>query len=228
MNLVPPLDGKTVLDLGCGVGDQAAELVARGARVIGIDTNEELLATAQSRGIPNAEFRNGDLRTLEDVGVADGIWCSFTAAYVPNLAPTLACWRQHLKPEGWVVLTEVDNLFGHEPVEPQTRSLLVAYAEDALAANRYDFHMGRKLHIHLERAGFTLADSRTLADKELAFDGPAAPDVLESWKSRLERMKVLRDFCGVTFERVRDDLLAALACGDHYSVAKVYCCVGTL
>jgi SAM-dependent methyltransferase len=228
MNLPPPLAGKTVLDLGCGVGDQAAELVARGARVIGVEANEELLATAQSREIPNAEFRSGDLRTLQDVGVADGIWCSFAAAYVPELEPTLACWRKHLQPEGWVVLTEVDNLFGHEPVEPQTRSLLAAYAEEALAANRYDFHMGRKLRTHLERAGFTIADSRILVDKELSFDGPAASEVLESWKSRLDRMKVLREFCGAMFERVRDDFLAALSCDDHRSVAKVYCCIGTL
>ena len=34
---LPPLHGQTVLDLGCGVGDLAAELVARGARVIGCD-----------------------------------------------------------------------------------------------------------------------------------------------------------------------------------------------
>jgi SAM-dependent methyltransferase len=38
---LPPLHGQTVIDLGCGVGDLAAEFVARGARVIGCDINEE-------------------------------------------------------------------------------------------------------------------------------------------------------------------------------------------
>jgi trans-aconitate methyltransferase len=71
---LPPLRGQTVLDLGCGVGNQAAELVARGARVIGVDMNEELLREAQSRQLPNAEFRRGDLRTSLDLGVAaDGL-----------------------------------------------------------------------------------------------------------------------------------------------------------
>jgi ubiquinone/menaquinone biosynthesis C-methylase UbiE len=60
---LPPLRGQTVLDLGCGVGDQAAELVARGARVIGVDMNDELLRTARSRRLENSEFRKGDLRT---------------------------------------------------------------------------------------------------------------------------------------------------------------------
>ena len=228
MDLVPRLVGKTVLDLGCGVGDQAAELAERGASVVGIDTNEELLATAQSRKIPNAEFRSGDLRTLQDVGVADGIWCSFATAYVPRLGPTLTCWKLHVKPRGWVVLTEVDDLFGHEPVEPQTRSLLAAYAQDALAAERYDFFMGRKLPSHLERAGFTVTEFRTLVDKELSFDGPADSAVLDSWKLRLNRMKLLEDFCGAMFDRVRKDFLAALSCEDHRSLAKVYCCIGTL
>ena len=31
LDALPPLAGQTVLDLGCAVGDQAAELVARGA-----------------------------------------------------------------------------------------------------------------------------------------------------------------------------------------------------
>ena len=67
---LPPLQGQTVLDLGCGVGDQAAELVARGARVIGVDMDAELLREAQAKRLPNAEFRTDDLRTPADFGVA--------------------------------------------------------------------------------------------------------------------------------------------------------------
>ena len=228
MDLLPPLRGTTVFDLGCGVGDQAAALAERGARVVGVDTNQELLAVAQSRTIPNAEFRSADMKTLHDVGIADGIWCSFAAAYVPELGPTLACWRQHLNPGGWVALTEVDDLFAHQPVEPMTSSLLEAYARDALAANRYDFHMGRKLRAYLEQAGFAIADSRTLIDQELSFDGPADSDVLDAWRSRFNRMKTLKDFSGAVFEAVRDDFLAALSRPDHHSLAKVYCCIATL
>ena len=83
---LPPLQGKTILDLGCAVGDQAAEFVARGAHIIGVDMNEELLQDARSRRLPNAEFRNCDLRHLPELDVlADGLWCSFAAAYFPGL-----------------------------------------------------------------------------------------------------------------------------------------------
>jgi SAM-dependent methyltransferase len=78
---LPDLQGRVVLDLGCGIGDQTSLLCARGARVLAFDANEELLAVAQSCEIPNAEFRHcnlrGDLPPLAEP--VDGVWCSFTA-----------------------------------------------------------------------------------------------------------------------------------------------------
>jgi SAM-dependent methyltransferase len=225
MDSLPDLSGKTVLDLGCAIGAQAALLAERGARVIGIDGNPELLATARSRGIPNVEFRHGYLRALDGVDPADGIWCSFAAAYFPDFAPTLAHWKQHLKPGGWIALTEIDDLFGHEPVEAATRALLDEYVKSSLTAGRNDLRMGRKLRAYLEDAGFDVVSAGTLVDKELSFDGPAEPDVLNGWRARLDRMKLLQELCGASFERVRDDFLAALSRDDHRSLAKVYHCV---
>jgi SAM-dependent methyltransferase len=228
-DLLPPLTGATVLDLGCAVGDQAHELVARGASVIGFDSNQELLAAARARGIVRAEFRHGDLTALPDVvPTADGIWCSFATAYLPNLVPTLNSWKKCLKPGGWIALTEVDDLFGHEPVEPETRALFAEHAVKLFEANRYDFHMGRRLREHLERAHFTVSDAFTLPDKELSFDGPADPEVLEAWNARFDRMLGLKLTCGERFPRVREDFFAALVHPKHRSLAKVCCCIGTL
>ena len=228
LDALPPLRGRTVLDLGCGVGDQAAEMVARGARVIGIDINEELLREAQSRQLPNTEFRMGDLRTTSDLGVVvDGLWCSFTAAYFPDLPAALASWARHLQPGGWVALTEVDNLFGHRPLSARTKALLEGYARDALLAGRYDFHMGGKLRAHLEQCGFTVSMTLTLLDEELSFGGPARPEVVDAWRTRFDRMKLLRSFCGTDFEQVQEEFLGCLMRADHSSVAKVYCCIAT-
>jgi SAM-dependent methyltransferase len=222
---LPPLQGKTILDLGCAVGDQAAEFGVRGAHIIGVDMNEELLQEAQSRRLPNAEFRNCDLRHLPELDVlADGLWCSFAAAFFPDLIAVLALWGKHLRPGGWIAITEVDDLFGHEPLSVRVRSLLEGYAADALAAGRYDFHMGRKLRDHLERAGFAVGKALTVEDQELSFDGPARADVLDAWRARLDRMRLLHDFCGVEFEQVRTEFLSCLASPHHRSVAKVYCC----
>ena len=67
-----------------------------------------------------------------------------------------------------------------------------------------------------------------LVDRELSFEGPALPEVLEAWRLRFERMKLLRDFCGADFEPVRDEFLQCLARVDHRSRAKVHFCLATL
>lgn len=196
--------------------------------MIGIDMNEELLREAQSRSLENAEFRLHDLCALPDLGrLADGIWCSFTAAYFPHLPTVLGSWSRHLRPGGWIALTEIDDLFGHEPLGAETRSFFNAYAREALAAKRYDFHMGRKLQQYLEQCGFTVAKLLTLEDQELSFSGPARPQVVEAWGERLDRLKALRDICGPHFEDVRQEFLSCLIRPDHESAAMVYSCIAS-
>jgi SAM-dependent methyltransferase len=217
-----------VLDLGCAVGDQAAELARCGARVIGIDMNEELLHEARSRGLANVEFRFGDLRELPDVGVqVDGIWSSFAAAYFINLPEVLRSWAQQLRPGGWIALTEIDDFFRHEPLGARSSSLFDAYVTDALDAGRYDFRMGRKLAQHLSKSGFVVTKVLTVEDQEFSFDGPASADVLMAWRARFERMTLLRASWGAEFEQVRNEFLRALTNPGHRSHAKVICCIAT-
>ncbi len=225
---LPLSQGQTVLDLGCGVGDLTAELVARGARVVGIDSDQSLLDEARARQLPNAEFRLSDLSSASDFGLqADGIWCSFTAAYFPEFSEMLETWANNLRPGGWIALTEIDDLFGHEPLGARTRAMFDAFAREALSAGRYDFHMGRKLRNHLERSGFTISKMLTLEDEELSFDGPADGAVVDAWRARFNRMMRLREFCGSEFEHIRDDFLRCLGQADHSTAAKVYAYVAT-
>lgn len=112
-----------------------------------------MLNEAQSRSLPNAEFREHDLRPLPDSGVAaDGVWCSFAAAYFSDLDTVLSAWTRYLKPDGWIALTEIDDLFGHEPLSSETKALLDAYAREGFAHKRYDFHMGHLARICGKRA----------------------------------------------------------------------------
>lgn len=79
---VPLQPGQTVLDLGCGIGDQARELASRGCKVIGLDASEELIGEAILGQPLNCEFRTCDLRNAPNLSInVDGIWCSFVAAY---------------------------------------------------------------------------------------------------------------------------------------------------
>ena len=227
LDRLPPLNGQVILDLGCGVGDLAAELADRGAHVIGVDNNEEFLREALSLQLANAEFRMQDLRESLGCSDVDGIWCSFVAAFFPQLQSVLRSWGESLKAGGWIALTEIDNLLGHEPVSEHTRKLLDDFAEQALAAGLCDFRMGHKLGSHLECAGFSISQAFTVDDQELSFQGPAGPDVIQAWRARFERMPLLRNFCGTDFPRVQSEFLDCLASADHVSVAKVHCCIAT-
>jgi trans-aconitate methyltransferase len=226
LDALPSVAGQTVLDLGCAVGDLAAELVARGAHVIGLDANEELLLKAQARNLPNAEFRKADLRSFTNPGMqVDGLWCSFTAAYFPDLPDVLQSWTKPLRSGGWVALTEIDNLFGHEPLDVRAKALLDDYARDAFRSGRYDFYMGRRLAGYLERSGFAISKILVVEDQEFSFQGPAQQVVIEAWRGRFHRVSTLRDFCGSEFEHVREEFLDCLARDDHWSDAKVYSCI---
>lgn len=226
---LPNPSGQTVLDLGCGIGDQAAELVARGARVIGFDANEELLDAARKKALPNSEFRFANLKeTLPVSEPVDGIWCSFAAAYFTNFDVALERWKKHMKPGAWIAMTEIDDLFGHEPLLPRSRELLETYVEDSLRAGRYDFRMGRKLRSFFEKAGFEVQNELFVFDQELAFSGAAANDVQQAWRRRFDRMKLLQQHCGEEFDAIREDFLQCLGRPDHRSLAKVHCAIGVL
>jgi SAM-dependent methyltransferase len=222
---VPPIRDSVVLDLGCGVGDQAADLATLGARVIGIDANEGVVAAAKARNTPSCLFIQADLRALPLSGqVADAIWSSFAAAYFPGLTPVLRRWRDHLHRGGWMALTEIEDLFGHSPLSDVTRSYLDGYCAAALEANRYDFHMGRKLADFLMEAGLHILSAFDVPDDEFCLDGPVGPGIAAAWRRRLEGMSLLREHCGTAFSTVRDDFLHCITSREHRADSRV-CCV---
>jgi SAM-dependent methyltransferase len=155
----------------------------------------------------------------------DGLWCGFAAAFFPDLSTTLALWARKLKPGGWAAITEIDDLFGHEPLSVKSKALLTSYADEARSAGRYDFFMGRRLREHLSRAGFHVTREMSLADAELSFKGPASAEVVEAWRARLNRMRLLHDHCGAHFDVLKAEFLDCLHRPDHRCSARVVCCL---
>ncbi len=92
--------GSRVLELGCGTGDEALALAARGVRIVALDPSEEMVRLARSKAADRdlggrVEFRRArarDLGPLRDSlgGPFDGGYASFSLAYEPDLAPVAA------------------------------------------------------------------------------------------------------------------------------------------
>jgi SAM-dependent methyltransferase len=59
-----PLPGRRALDLACGPGRHAAQLAARGARVVGLDLSLPLLSLARARTRGAVALVRGDMRRL--------------------------------------------------------------------------------------------------------------------------------------------------------------------
>jgi len=86
---LPIARGQTVLDLGCGIGSVSARLAVRAKNVVGVDYNAEFIDAARQRCPKNCAFLQSDLGTLDAKVIpgADGLWCSFAAAYFPDFSP---------------------------------------------------------------------------------------------------------------------------------------------
>jgi SAM-dependent methyltransferase len=122
LELLGDAGGRAVLDVGCGAGALAAELVARGARVVGVDVSPEMLALARERvepgvpwlgaaagaGVVGASFLVGDaLSVARGFGDAsfDLVAASLMMHYVRDWAPLLGELARVLRPDGRVVFS---------------------------------------------------------------------------------------------------------------------------
>jgi trans-aconitate methyltransferase len=63
LDLLDPQPGERVLDLGCGSGELTAQIAARGAQVVGVDSSAEMLERARVR-FPDLDVRLGDAENL--------------------------------------------------------------------------------------------------------------------------------------------------------------------
>ena len=101
-----PVGVRSVLDLCCGTGLLAGELIARGYRVVGVDASEAMLAIARERLGPEAVFSRMTLPDLAVDGAFDAAVCTFDGFnyLTPDeLRLTMAAVAGCLRPSGWLV-----------------------------------------------------------------------------------------------------------------------------
>lgn len=222
--LLPYFRGMTVLDLGCGPGDQAQILAARKVGVIAIDQNLEFIKEAQKKGDEGVTYHCCDLNKLSSLSLpqVDVLWITFTAAYFPNFSEQLKKWCFYLKPGGRVVLVEADDILGHSPMDERATQVVKKFYNHAFEKDNYDFKMGSKLASFAEASGLDIELSQTLPDKELCFNGPATSAILDAWKSRLNRLNSLQEMCGESYSQFRMRFMASLIDEGHRSLAKVH------
>jgi ubiquinone/menaquinone biosynthesis C-methylase UbiE len=108
-HLLSDVRGKTVLDLGCGSGENLVALVERGAHVTGLDISPELIAIAQERLDKAGLEATVRVRSAYETGLPDeSVDVIFSIALIHHLdIPTmLGEMLRLLKKSGRVVILE--------------------------------------------------------------------------------------------------------------------------
>src|SRR5918911_3883650 len=73
IELLAPLAGEHILDVGCGTGHLTAQIAASGAQVVGIDRSDEMIATAR-RNYPALRFEVADAERFRFPEVFDAVF----------------------------------------------------------------------------------------------------------------------------------------------------------
>ncbi|GAB3983151.1 trans-aconitate 2-methyltransferase [Plantactinospora veratri] len=110
---------RTVVDLGCGPGNLTATLAARwpAARIVGLDSSTEMIATATRTAPPagtappggGVEFALADARTWTPDPDVDVLVCNAVLQWVPGHQELLLRWAHELGPDRWLAVQVPGN-----------------------------------------------------------------------------------------------------------------------
>ena len=108
------LDGKAVLDVGCGGGILSEAMAARGAKVTGIDMGDRPLKVAQLHLLESGltvEYRKVAVEDLasEQPQHYDIVTCMEMLEHVPDPASIVGACARLLKPGGWGFFSTINR-----------------------------------------------------------------------------------------------------------------------
>lgn len=107
--LIP--EGRSVLDLGCGLGDLLADLEP--SRGVGVDLSGKLIERARARH-PDLRFETADIQERAVDGVFDYVMMVNTVGDLEDLWKAFRALRRNCAPETRLVIVHYNHL--HEPL----------------------------------------------------------------------------------------------------------------
>jgi SAM-dependent methyltransferase len=230
LNNIPLSKNQTVYDLGCSIGFVANLLSYKVKRVIGFDNNSSLLEEASRNKSGNCEFIIENIFTLDprSLGNCDGIWMSYTMAYMEDPNYFISNWAKCLNTNGWFAIVDVDGLFSsHLQQNSRFYKEIELFEQHSALSKIYDFRIGRKIKNMLEQNGLDIMIAEdNWYDKELNFCGNASLDIIEAWEKRLDRMLTLKSYLGASYIEFSKEFINIISKEDHKSYGGVKFYVG--
>ena len=157
LKILPP--DPLVLDAGCGAGRDSKIFYEKGAKVIGIDISEGLLAEARKRN-PDIEFIYGDFRKLPfSEKMFDGVWSHASLVHfetIEDVRESLAEFHRVLKNKGKIFIY----------VKMQTGKEKTAIVADKLSKHErfFRYYMPEEIEKLVADAGFKILKNKIHED----------------------------------------------------------------
>jgi SAM-dependent methyltransferase len=185
LELLAPLPGERILDLGCGDGVLTEKIVKAGAEVVAVDAGSDMIAAARARGL-DAQVMDGQRLTFS--GEFDAVFSNAALHWMPDQEAVLAGVHRALKPHGRFVV----EMGGHNNTAAIIVALSAVLARRGLDAHRVSpwyFPSAEAYRKKLESAGFAVEEIAIVPRPTVL------PTGLEAWLDTFAE-----DFLGVLTE----------------------------
>ncbi len=108
LSLLPDVEGKRVLDVGCGPGFYAEWLLEHGAQVVAFDVTPDFVEITRKRVGDRAEVLRANLEDPLDFAADDSfdlVVCPLVLDYIENWSPVFAEFYRALRKDGFLVFS---------------------------------------------------------------------------------------------------------------------------
>lgn len=166
-----PLEGLTILDIGCGGGLISEPLARMGAKVTGIEPKEANIRAAMAHAEPQGLAIDYRVATVEELAAAgetfDAVVCLEVVEHVPDVGAFLKSCAALVRPGGMLVLSTLNRTL-------KSFALAIVGAEYILrwlpvGTHQWDrFITPKELEGHLAAAGMTMRPARGMTYNPLA------------------------------------------------------------
>jgi len=178
VELLRPLEGERILDLGCGTGHLTAEIARSGADVTGLDNSPDMLGQAR-QNYPALKFVLADAASFRLPEVFDAVFSNAALHWVKNAEAVVKSIAGALRPGGRFVA----EFGGKGNIATVMTALEAAFGEEADKLCPWHFAGIGEYASLLERHGLEVQQA-ILFDRPTPLEGENG---MEDW---------LRMFCG--------------------------------
>ncbi len=187
LELLQPLAGERILDVGCGTGQLTAEIAKSGAEVVGLDRSEEMLRKAREN-YPALTFVLSDATSYRFADPFDAVFSNAALHWVKNAEGAVESIAQSLRTGGRFV-AEFGGNGNIASVQAALRAVFGRLADDR---SPWFYPSISEYAVLLERHGLEVRQA-SLFDRPTVLEGANAMD---DW---------LRMFCGAYLRDLAGD-----------------------